>query len=162
MSEGKLRGKNLKRQLISIKEVILVQLLVIVGAGIFVMLGVIHTVLTLQDMNSPRNFTPPDDELRRAMEQSSIALDPKINLWQSWLGFHFSHSLGLLMFGGALLYIGIFYPRLFSESRLLQICSVLIPAIYVILSSKFWFANPAIFTGISTACFILAVVFSNI
>lgn len=155
-------AKNKKRQRISIKEVFLVQLLIIVGSGIFALLGIIHAAFTLQDLGSPRNFTPPDDEIRRAMEQSAVALDPKINLWQAWLGFHFSHSLGLLMFGGAFLYIGVFYPSLFSESRLLQLCSILISAIYLVLSLKFWFINPAVFTGISMSCFILATALSYI
>lgn len=145
-----------------IKEVFLVQLLIITGSGIFVLLGVMHAAFTLQDLGSPRNFAPPDEGLRRAMEQSAVAFHPKLNLWQAWLGFHFSHSLGLLMFGAAFLYIGVFYPSVFSESKFLQVCSVLIPAIYVILSLKFWFVNPAVFSGISTACFILAVIFSYI
>ena len=135
----------------------MVQLLVIIGAGIFVLLGVIHTAFTLQDFDSPRYFAPGDAELLAAMRQSAVGLNPKINLWEAWLGFNFSHSLGLLMFGGAFLYTGIFYPSVFSESKVLQVCSILIPAIYVILSLRFWFVNPAVFAGISMSCFVLAV-----
>ena len=140
----------------------MVQLFIIVGSGIFVLLGVIHTAYTLQDLGNPRRFAPPDAELLAAMQQATVGLNPKINLWQAWLGFNFSHSLGLLTFGGAFLYTGIFYPSVFSESKILQICSVSIPAIYVILSLKFWFVNPAVLTGIATASFILAIVFSYV
>ena len=140
----------------------MVQLFIIAGASIFELLGLIHAFYTFQDLSLPRNFTPRDAELRAAMQQATVALHPKINLWRAWLGFHFSHSLGLFMFGGAFLYIGIFHSFLFSESMLLQACSILIPATYLVLSLKFWFSKPAIYTGISMSCFILAAVLSYV
>ena len=140
----------------------MVQILVIVGSIIFLLLGVAHTVLTLQDLDEPRNFTPRDANLRAAMQQSAVALHPKLNLWRAWLGFHFSHSLGLGVFGGAFLYVGIFYSSLFSQSVFLQSCSVLVPAIYLVLSLKFWFSKPAIYTGISLTCFVLAAALSYV
>lgn len=144
------------------KEVFVVQILIIVGSSIFLLLGAVHTVLTLQDLGKPRNFTPRDANLRAAMQQSAVALHPKINLWKAWLGFHFSHSLGLAVFGGVFLYVGIFYPVLFSQSPLLQGCSVLVSAVYVVLSVKFWFSKPAIYTGISMLCFIMASLLSYV
>ena len=140
----------------------MIQLFVIAGAGIFWLLGVIHAIYTFQDLSRPRWFTPRDAELRAAMQQSAVALHPKINLWKAWLGFHFSHSLGLVIFGGAFLYVGIFHPELFSQSPIMQCCSVLVSAIYLILSLKFWFSKPAIYTGISMGCFILATVLSYV
>lgn len=139
----------------------MIQMLLIVGSSIFVLLGAAHALFTFQDLGAaPRNFTPPDAGLLGAMRQSTVVFDPEINLWKSWLGFHFSHSLGLLMFGGAFLYVGVYFPTLFSRSMLLQFCSVLIPAIYVILSLNFWFSKPAIFAGISMAGFIAATALS--
>jgi len=90
-----------------------IQLLLIVGSSIFVLLGAAHGVLTLQDFGNPRNFTPRDAKIRTATQQSTIAFHPKINLWRAWLGFNLSHSLGLIMFGGAFLYVGIFHSLLF-------------------------------------------------
>ena len=78
------------------------------------------------DLGNPRSFTPVDATLRVAMQRSAIALHPRINLWQAWLGFNLSHSLGLLMFGGAFLYVGIRHSSLFSQSVLLQGCAILI------------------------------------
>ena len=138
----------------------MVQILLIAGSSIFLLLGAIHGVLTLKDLGNPRYFTPRDANLRTAMEHSTIALHPKINLWQAWLGFNLSHSLGLVMFGGAFLYISIFHSPLFSQSSLLQGCSIVVSAAYLIMSLKFWFANPAIGSGISMGCFILAAAFS--
>jgi hypothetical protein len=59
---------------------VIVQDLVIVGASIFLFLGIFHGVLTLRDLTLPRTFTPQDASLRQAMQQSSIAIDPQTNL----------------------------------------------------------------------------------
>ena len=75
------------------------QILVVLGASILLILGVLHGVLTLQDLRDSRTFTPSDPALRSAMQESSIAVDPHTNLWKAWLGFNLSHSLGLVMFG---------------------------------------------------------------
>jgi len=138
----------------------MVQLLIVVGSSIFVLLGGAHGVLTLRDLNNPRSFTPRDPELRAAMQKSAIAFHPKVNLWQAWLGFNLTHSLGIVMFGGAFLYVGIFHSLLFSQSPLLQGCSIFVSAAYLVISLNFFFSKPAIGSGISMGCFILAAALS--
>jgi len=138
-----------------------IRALLIVGSSISALLGAIHGVLTLMDLGNPRSFTPVDATLRIAMQRSSIALHPRINLWQAWLGFNLSHSLGLLMFGGAFLYIGIRHSSLFSQSVPLQGCAILISAAYLVMSLQFWYSRPAIGWGIATACFVLAAALSH-
>jgi hypothetical protein len=132
------------------------QILVILGASIFLILGVLHGVLTLQDLRDPRTFTPPDIALREAMQESSIAIHPHTNLWQAWLGFNLSHSLGLVMFGGTFLAIGLFYFSSFTQILWLQSCAMLISTAYLMMSLKFWFSKPAIGSGIGLTCFIVA------
>src|SRR5258708_28390219 len=70
------------------KGTVVVQFLLIVGSSIFVLLGAAHGVLTLKDLGNPRNFTPRDPKLRTAMQPSTIALHPKINLWRGVLGVY--------------------------------------------------------------------------
>jgi len=139
----------------------MIQLLIIAGSGIFLFLGTLHGLLTFRDLGHPRAFTPRDAGLRTAMQQATVALDPKINLWKAWMGFNLSHSLGIVMFGGAFLYLGIFHPALFARSLLLQICSIAISAAYLALSLEFWFSKPAIGSAIAMACFILATAISH-
>lgn len=139
----------------------MITLLIVAGSGIFLFLGTVHGLLTFRDLGNPRAFTPRDAGLRTAMQQSTIALHPQINLWRAWLGFNFSHSLGIVMFGAAFLCVGVFYPSLFSQSLPLQICSIAISAAYLALSLKFWFSKPAIGSGIAMACFILATAISH-
>jgi hypothetical protein len=72
------------------------QLLISIAASIFLLMGAGHGALTLRDLKHPRAFTPQDPALRQAMQQSSIAFHPTINLWKAWLGFNLTHSLGLV------------------------------------------------------------------
>jgi hypothetical protein len=132
------------------------RVLEITGASIFLFLGIFHGVLTLQDLRDSRTFTPPDIALREAMQKSSIAIHPHTNLWQAWMGFNLSHSLGLVMFGGTFLTIGLFYFSAFTQILWLQSCAMLISIAYLIMSLKFWFSKPAIASGIGLSCFIVA------
>jgi hypothetical protein len=132
------------------------QVLVIAGASIFLSLGMLHGVLTLQDLENPRTFTPPDVALRQTMQESSIAIHPQTNLWKAWLGFNLSHSLGIVMFGFTYLAIGLFYFPMFAQLVWLQSGALLIATAYLILSLKFWFSRPAIGSGIALTCFAVA------
>src|SRR5258706_7657665 len=85
------------------KGTVVVQFLLIVGSSIFVLLGAAHGVLTLKDLGNPRNFTPRDAKLRTAMEHSTIALHPKINLWRPRVGFNPHNNPGPVMFVGCVL-----------------------------------------------------------
>jgi hypothetical protein len=132
------------------------QILIVVAAYVFLLMGVAHAALTLRDLKKPRAFTPRDATLRHVMQQSSIALHPAINLWDAWLGFSMTHSLGLALFGGGFLYVGIFEPHVFASSWLLQSTAVLVSAIYLIVSIKFFFAKPAVGSAIGLAGFLVA------
>jgi hypothetical protein len=136
---------------------VIARALVIVGASIFLILGILHGVLTLQDLRDPRTFTPPDQNLRQAMQESNIAIHPHTNLWKAWLGFNLSHSLGLVIFGGSFLAIGLCYFQAFAQIFWLQGCALLISTAYLVMSLKFWFAQPAIGAGIGLTCFAIAV-----
>jgi hypothetical protein len=138
------------------------QALVVAGASIFLLLGVAHGVLTLRDLGKPRALTPRDPELRKAMQQSSLALDRTINLWKAWMGFNLSHSLGLMLFGAGFLYVGLREPGAFAASPLLQGCAVAVSAIYLVLSLLFWFSKPAVGTGLGLACFVLATLLAAV
>jgi hypothetical protein len=125
------------------------QTLFVASVFIFLGLGILHGVLTLRDLQDPRTFTPLDPQLRQAMERSSIAIHPETNLWRAWLGFNLSHSLGLVIFGGAGMTIGLLDFEIYARSILLQSCFLSIATIYLILSIKFWFVSPAIGSGIA-------------
>lgn len=129
---------------------------------IFLSMGAMHGALTLRDLSTPTAFTPPDIALRRAMQASSIRLNRRINLWRAWLGFNLTHSLGLVLFGGAFVYVGIYAPVAFASSLLLQAVAVAVSAIYLALCVAFFFATPTIGSSLGLACFVLAVVLARV
>lgn len=132
------------------------QLLVILAASIFLTLGMFHGILTLKDLKSPKAFTPRDPELRNAMQRSGIALHPAINLWDAWMGFNLTHSLGIVLFGLAYLYVGIFEAQSFQQSSLLQSCAIAVSTIYLVISLRFFFSKPAIGSASGLALFVIA------
>lgn len=137
------------------------QALLIVGAGIFLLLGMIHAILTLRDLSNPRTFTPTDAAVLTAMQASQLAIAPnETNLWKAWLGFNLSHSLGILLFGGELLGIGLFQFTLFAHSPLIQSVTLLVSAAYFVLSVCFWFSRPAIGSAAAFLCFLMATMLS--
>ncbi len=139
------------------------QALLIVGAGIFLLLGMVHAILTLRDLSNPRTFTPTDAAVRTAMQAAQLAIAPNANtnLWKAWLGFNLSHSLGLLLFGGELFIIGLFQFTLFAHSPLIQSVAILVSAAHFVMSVCFWFSRPAISSAAAFLCFLVATVLSS-
>ena len=130
------------------------QVLLFTGALIFFVFGAYHGILTLRDLSLPRAFTPTDESVRRAMQESRVALNPRVNLWEAWLGFNLSHSLGLVLFGGGLITIAWLHFPVFAQSPSMQVTALVVAAAYLILSVRFFFRGPAIGTGIGLACFL--------
>jgi hypothetical protein len=58
--------------------------LLLTGAGIFLLFGCAHGILALRDLWLPRTFTPTDDSVRHAMQDSRVAINPHTNVWDAW------------------------------------------------------------------------------
>ena len=132
------------------------QVLLFTGALVFFVFGANHGILTLRDLSLPRTFTPTDESVRRAMQKSRLAINPRTNLWDAWLGFNLSHSLGLVLFGGGLIVAAWRHFPVFAQSPLMQVTALVVAAAYLILSVRFWFWVPAIGVGVGLACFLTA------
>lgn len=75
-------------------------------------------------------------------------------MWRAWIGFNFSHSLGLLLVGALgvwagcrikMLPVGIMMPVL-----------TLIGCAYEVLALLYWFWIPALGVAVGTGCFAAA------
>jgi hypothetical protein len=132
-------------------------LLVTLGGLVFLALGALHGAVSLRDVWNPTNFTPTDPALRLAMQQSGIAFHPEVNLWKAWLGFNLTHSLGLVLFGGGFVYVGMFAPSAFAASRALQALAVSVSATYLVISIFFFFSRPAIGAAAGLLAFAMAI-----
>jgi len=131
-------------------------LLTIAGVVILLM-GTGHLLLTLRDVWKPTAFTPTDDSVRLAMQAAQLRFSRRINLWDSWLGFNISHSLGAMMLGGALLFAAQVHLEGFLESAFLKTAAVLITAMYLVVAIRFWFRGPVIGISIVLVCVLAAI-----
>jgi hypothetical protein len=131
-------------------------LLLMVGGSIFVLMGCIHGVVALIDVFQPTQFTPMDDSVRLAMKSTRVRfLTARANVWDSWLGFNISHSLGMLIFGVAAIYLAVITKQI-TVAKMVLVFPTAIGTIYFILSLGFWFYAPAVGSLAATICFLAA------
>ena len=133
------------------------QVLMITGASIFGLLGLMHLLYTF----FTHKFNAFDPAVTQAMKNTSPVLTKETSMWAAWVGFNASHSLG------ALLVAAFYIPMAASHMALIQqsLWFSLLPSItgvsYLILAKKYWFKIPFVGISISTICFVLAFVLIN-
>jgi hypothetical protein len=126
-------------------------LLCIAGA-IYGVLGALHAVYTFLDVRNPRRIVPDDPAVTTAMQTSKIRLTRgESTMWQGWVGFNLSHSLGAMMFAAACFIVaacfGIFA---FSPWALFALAAV--SSLYLLMAVQYWFRIPIIGTAVATGC----------
>lgn len=132
--------------------------LLILGGAVFGVLGGLHAIYTVLDLRNPRRLVPADPSVAHAMASSSLRLsDGRTDMWRAWVGFNFSHSLGLLIVAALAFWAG-------SRSNALPVGIIpaltLIGCVYLVLALLYWFRSPAIGVAIGTGCFAAAWILS--
>src|SRR5262249_11241052 len=117
-------------------------------------------IFTLADLRNPRRLAPVDPSVVHAMANSALRLSRgRTDMWRAWIGFNFSHSLGVLLLAALAVWAG-------SRINALPIGSIpavtLIGCLYLVLALRYWFRSPAIGVAIGTGCFATAWVLSLI
>ncbi len=120
--------------------------LLILGCSVFVVLGVGHAALLLFSTK----FEPRDPGLLAQLKNSKAGLSTTGNLWNGIKGFHLSHSLGLVVYGGLYTTLAVENPSYLQSSAVLNTGLLLVPAFYVYLAHRFWFSVPR-------NCFVVAL-----
>jgi len=120
------------------------QYAVAAGGAVFLTLGLLHLRLTLSDLKAPRFFAPANAALLEDLKNTRINLRKDVkNFWLSYLGFHFSHSAGLIFYGLVAGYCALARPDILSDMAA-RIGLVAFGASYVLMARAFWFAIPVI------------------
>jgi len=133
--------------------------LLIVGGTVFGVLGAMHAVYTLLDLRNPRRLVPVDPSVAHAMANSALRLSGgRTDMWRAWVGFNFSHSLGVLMVAGLALWAGSRFNTL--PVSIIMPALTLIGCVYLVIALLYWFRAPAIGVAIGTCCFAVAWVLS--
>jgi hypothetical protein len=134
------------------------QVLLIVGATIFGVLGTLHLVYTFFS----NKFDAYDPAVTEAMKGTSPVLTKDTTVWDAWIGFNASHSLGAMLVAAFYVPLALTRMDLIRESLWFSVLPVVIGLAYLALAKRYWFKIP--FTGIliSTICFIVTAVLINI
>jgi len=133
-------------------------ILLILGGAVFGVLGGLHAVYTLLDLRNPRRLVPVDPSVADAMANSALRLSRGgTDMWRAWIGFNFSHSLGLLLLAGLAVWAG---ARINTLPVGIMPVLTLIGCVYLVLALRYWFRIPAIGAAIGTACFAAAWILS--
>jgi hypothetical protein len=123
------------------------------GGGILVLLGSLHALYTFLDIRRPRRLVPQDPAVALAMTASPLRLSRGgTTMWRAWVGFNFSHSVGVVLFGALCIGAGAALGAMVVPAWGLLVL-VVISFIYLGLSALYWFWIPT--AGIAVASFCL-------
>jgi hypothetical protein len=130
-------------------------ILLILGGAVFGVLGALHAVYTLLDLRNPRRLVPADPSVARVMANSALRLSGgRSDMWRAWIGFNFSHSLGVLLVGALGVWAGCRIKVLPVD--IVMPALTLIGCAYEVLAVLYWFRIPAIGVALGTGCFAAA------
>jgi hypothetical protein len=133
------------------------QILLIVGASIFGILGTVHLLYTF----FTNKFEAYDPAVTEAMKGTSPVLTRETSVWKAWIGFNASHSLGAMLVAGIYIPLTVSYFHVIQQSIWFSHLPILVGLSYIVLAKKYWFKIPFIGVLISTVCFIGAAVLIN-
>jgi hypothetical protein len=132
------------------------KILLDLGGGIFVILGLLHALYTYLDIDRPRRLVPQDPAVARAMAESNLRLSGTgTTIWRAWVGFNFSHSLGVVLFGAACIGTGFALGTTVVPAWLLFVF-VVVALIYLVVGLLYWFRIPVGGIAFAAACLLIA------
>jgi hypothetical protein len=126
------------------------------GGGIFVLLGSLHALYTFLDIRRPRRLVPQDPAIALAMTASPLRLSRGgTTMWSAWVGFNFSHSMGVVLFGVLCIGAGVVLGAVAIPAWVLLLF-VVIALIYLGLSVIYWFRVPTMGIAVASLCLLVA------
>ncbi len=126
------------------------QVLLVIGASIFGVLGTLHLVFTF----FTNKFDSHNPLVKDAMKESTPKLTKETTMWRAWIGFNASHSLGAILVAAFYIPLSIYHFDLIRQSNWFSLFPSLIGLSYLVLAKFYWFKIPFIGISISTLCFI--------
>jgi hypothetical protein len=134
------------------------QILLIIGASVFGILGAAHLSYTF----FTNKFEAYDSSVTEAMKGTSPILTKETSVWNAWVGFNASHSLGAMLVAAVYIPLTICYFHVIQQSIWFSWLPVIIGLSYLTLAKKYWFKIPFFGVLVSTICFVGAAVLVNI
>jgi hypothetical protein len=130
--------------------------LYLAGALPFLVLGIAHALATPVGPADVKGLSPSDPQLAEAMTRSGLRLTRRTDMWRAWVGFNFSHSLGVVAFAAFVFVTGRSAPAFAAEAHIGIPFALVVAAGYLWLARKYWFRTPLIGCLLSVLLFIAA------
>jgi len=130
------------------------QILLIIGAAIFGVLGALHLYYTF----FTNKFMTRDRKVAEAMKGTSPILTERTTMWDAWIGFNGSHSLGAIFIAVFYILLASTHMQVIRETKSFVLLAVLIGISYLYLAIKYWFRIPLIGILIATICFVVSAI----
>jgi hypothetical protein len=125
-------------------------------AAIILFLGSVHLAYTF----FTRKFSPVEGQVEMGMKQVAPRISSDMTMWKAWIGFHVSHSMGLMLFGLIYGYLSVCRWEVLKGSYFLTGLGLLVLLGYVVLARVFWFKAPLI--GVSAATLLYVAGFVSV
>ncbi|TDU26533.1 hypothetical protein DFR24_3561 [Panacagrimonas perspica] len=131
----------------------LAQGLMAASAAMAFSMGTGHLWLTF----ASRKFHPRDPQTEVRMKQDAPQLTRRTSMWNAWIGFNGSHSMGPMLFGAIYAYLALFHGAMLFASTFLLGLGLLTLLGYLVLGLRYWFRMPVTGLLIATACYLGAI-----
>lgn len=128
----------------------------IFGSLIFTFLGFIHVFFTF----FTKKFSPRTKNLECEMKSTNLILTKQTTIWNAWIGFNASHSIGAIFIGIINIYLVGMSDSLMQTDHFYKLFNILTCGFYLWLAKKYWFKTPFIAILIAFICFIISYIFS--
>jgi len=130
------------------------QVLIVIGASIFGILGIVHLYYTF----FTNKFAAYDPDVTKAMMSASPILTKETTVWDAWVGFNASHSLGAISLAAVYIPLVTNHLNVIKESIWFTFLPVVVGLSYMALAKRYWFKIPFVGISISTVCFLIAAI----
>jgi hypothetical protein len=149
-------GSSISISSLALGPMRITRLLVGLGGGIFLLMGFLHAFYTFLDIGRPRRLVPQDPAVAAAMAASQLRLSRGgTTMWKAWVGFNFSHSVGVILFGAACVCTSYALGVMAIPAWILFFL-VVFALLYLGLSVVYWFRIPTLGLALATACIFIA------
>ena len=123
---------------------------------IYSVLGLLHAIYTLLDERNPKYLAPDDPAVVTAMQNSKLRLSRgAITMWQAWISFNLTHSLGALMLGAACFIVAACF-RIFAFPPVALFALTGVSLLVTLIGLRYWFSVPRAGSLIATLCLLAA------
>jgi hypothetical protein len=132
------------------------RMLIAASAAIILFVGSLHLAYVL----FTHEFSPSDGQLEIAMKRTGMVISRQTTMWNAWIGFHFSHSIALILFGLMYGYLVICRWEVLHRSYFLAMVGLLFLLAYVVLARVFWFQAPFLWVSMATVLYFAGLVWA--